>query len=99
MSTTLAANYDANFFTATNVTAGENAVKYDIQRIEEDDKRYTEGIYCLENTINIDTESSNDFSDAQKSGNLLESRRQVYPQKHRRRDQLDRTGSQKQIIR
>ena len=50
MSTTLAANYDANFFTATNVTAGENAVKYDIQRIEEDDKRYTEGIYCLENT-------------------------------------------------
>lgn len=26
MSTTLAANYDANFFTATNVTAGENAV-------------------------------------------------------------------------
>ena len=50
--------------------------------------RYTEGIYCLENTINIDTESSNDFSDAQKSGNLLESRRQVYPQKHRRRDQL-----------
>ena len=58
MSTTLAANYDANFFTATNVTAGENAVKYDIQRIEEDDKRYTEGIYCLENTINIDTETN-----------------------------------------
>ncbi len=71
MSTTLAANYDANFFTATNVTAGENAVKYDIQRIEEDDKRYTEGIYCLENTINIDTESSNDFSDAQKVATYL----------------------------
>ena len=72
MSTTLAANYNANFFTAvTNVTAGENAVKYDIQRIEEDDKRYTEGIYCLENTINIDTESSNDFSDAQKVATYL----------------------------
>ena len=67
MSTTLQANYDANFFAAaTKVTEGEIAIQHDTQRIEGSENPYTEGLYCLENTIDIDGEYSNDFSDPQK---------------------------------
>lgn len=72
MSTTLQANYDANFFAAaTNVTEGETAIQYDAQRIEGNENLYTEGLYCLENTIDIDGEHSNDFSDPQKVATYL----------------------------
>ncbi|WP_199722812.1 Mfa1 family fimbria major subunit [Bacteroides sp. AM16-13] len=72
MSTTLQANYDANFFAAaTKVTEGEIAIQHDAQRIEGSDNPYTEGLYCLENTIDIDGEYSNDFSDPQKVATYL----------------------------
>ncbi len=72
MSTTLQANYDANFFAAaTKVTEGEIAIQHDTQRIEGSENPYTEGLYCLENTIDIDGEYSNDFSDPQKVATYL----------------------------
>ena len=72
MSTTLQANYDANFFAAaTKVTEGEIAIQHDAQRIEGSDNPYPEGLYCLENTIDIDGEYSNDFSDPQKVATYL----------------------------
>lgn len=72
MSITLQTGYEANFFVAaTNVTEGEIAVQHDAQRIEGSENLYTEGIYCLENTIDIDGEYSNDFSDSQKVATYL----------------------------
>lgn len=72
MSTTLQAGYEANFFTAaTDVTKGEIAIQHDVQRIEGSENPYTEGLYCLENTIDVDGEYSNDFSDPQKVATYL----------------------------
>ena len=72
MSTTLQAGYEANFFTAaTDVTKGEIAIQHDVQRIEGSENPYTEGLYCLENTIDIDGEYSNDFNDPQKVATYL----------------------------
>ena len=72
MSTTLQAGYEANFFTAaTDVTKGEIAIQHDVQRIEGSENPYTEGLYCLENTIDVDGEYSNDFSDPQKDATYL----------------------------
>ena len=72
MSTTLQAGYEANFFTAaTDVTKGEIAIQHDVQRIEGSENPYTEGLYCLENTLDVDGEYSNDFSDPQKVATYL----------------------------
>ena len=72
MSTTLQAGYEANFFTAAkDVTKGEIAIQHDVQRIEGSENPYTEGLYCLENTIDVDGEYSNDFSDPQKVATYL----------------------------
>ena len=72
MSTTLQAGYEANFFTAaTDVTKGEIAIQHDVERIEGSENPYTEGLYCLENTIDVDGEYSNDFSDPQKVATYL----------------------------
>ncbi len=55
MSNTLADSYGNNFFRATiDETEGAIAIKYDASRLTEGDYQYTEGIYCLENTIKID---------------------------------------------
>ena len=72
LSTPLQAGYEANFFTAaTDVTKGEIAIQHDVQRIEGSENPYTEGLYCLENTIDVDGEYSNDFSDPQKVATYL----------------------------
>lgn len=61
MSNTLANNYGNNFFRATiDETKGEIAIKYDTSRLTEGDNQYTEGVYCLENTIKIDSDPSAD---------------------------------------
>ncbi len=56
MSETLG-NLSNNFFAippSNTVDNRETAIKYDASRVQEGEHQYTEGIYCLENTINID---------------------------------------------
>ncbi|MDD3038945.1 Mfa1 family fimbria major subunit [Bacteroides sp.] len=62
MSETLKTNYADNFFAApfnNTPESGETAVKYDASRMQEGEYQYTEGVYCLENTINIDLQDVN----------------------------------------
>lgn len=61
MSETLGKDYNFNFFDTTiDETNGETAVKYESNRLADGENRYTEGLYCLENTI---SDISGDFSD------------------------------------
>lgn len=57
-------HYDDNFFKFIgNVEESTNvAIKYDANRLSETDNKYYEGIYCLENTVNIDYNYENDLS-------------------------------------
>lgn len=66
MSSTLEEEYNTNFFaTSVNVNDGKTAIKYDHNKLIEGDNQYTDGIYCLENTIKIDKPTySDDLSNA-----------------------------------
>lgn len=61
MNETLNKDYSFNFFDTTiNEINGETAVKYESNRLVDGENRYTEGLYCLENTI---SDINGDFSD------------------------------------
>lgn len=64
MDKTLGEDYSLNFFdAATDEKEGETAVKFDSNRLIDDDGRYVEGLYCLENTISgIEGDYSLDLS-------------------------------------
>lgn len=47
----------SDFFSATNKPKNEEtAVKYDTNRVQEGANKYTEGLYCLENTFSVNQE-------------------------------------------
>lgn len=70
---TISESFESNFFTSPEtVMAGAPALKFDATRIKKEVGRYTEGIYCLENTIDLEGNTySGDLSIPKKVGTYL----------------------------